>query len=364
MNARVRVVGWALVALGGLGLAGGVARLIYDRFQQHRGEAEGYFAVFFILIAVGYLLPSLACGVGLVRGERWARLPAALLSAMLMLAFPFGTAVGLFALWALWEPSAEAAHADQGTPAPPAVQTTTTLGATGPPPRQRLGALLAIIWVGAGFIVLLGGGFRLHDQDAPSFLGWGFWPAIVLFVAISIYAAAKWRPMLAPLPRFNPVAGARRAAELKRDRQAREDERRQRLAALETDPVRRAYADRIRAGEAWSDAQIDYHLEPGATVTCDCLRATEVALRGTGADIRLAQGASIIAPVRVNESAWRAAFQPPTDVDYHEFYNGGRSAEDDPAAFLRCNKHNSAIEVLHPACARPDTVWFPAPLRA
>lgn len=63
----------------------------------------GVLTTFSLLIAG----PLIAGGWGLLRWKKWARVLAMLSASVNMLSFPFGTGIGLYALWVLNEESVE-----------------------------------------------------------------------------------------------------------------------------------------------------------------------------------------------------------------------------------------------------------------
>ena len=64
--------------------------------------------VLFTIIAV-LSIPGLAVGIGLVKFQSWARIGGLILSALNLLNFPFGTALGFYGLWVLLNKETEAA---------------------------------------------------------------------------------------------------------------------------------------------------------------------------------------------------------------------------------------------------------------
>ncbi|MDP2336515.1 MAG: hypothetical protein Q8N05_08720 [Bacteroidota bacterium] len=57
-------------------------------------------AVVFILISV----PGLLAGLGLYKRKEWARILTLVLSVFEFFNFPFGTAIGIYSIWALIQP--------------------------------------------------------------------------------------------------------------------------------------------------------------------------------------------------------------------------------------------------------------------
>jgi len=334
------------VALGGAGLLAGSALCLGLMADPEGGRTLYYVGPLFLFVAALYLAPAFIGGLGLLRGAVWARVVIGALSALLLLAIPVGTLLGGFGLWAL---------ARSPPPAKPAPSPRTP----GPPSRAP-GLLVAMAAVGCGFVVVLGAGFRLHHQTPPGLLGPGFYPAIVALAAIVAFVIVK-RPFAEfPSARgLNPVELHRLRTRMHAEREAWEVERRRRIAELSADPTRRKYAARIEAGEAWNDAQIAYDLDPDATATCRHLRPVESAMRAAGLEVRLIAPPQVRAPCRIDEPALWSQFERPRSVSYLEMFLGGRAAEDDPVAYLRCEACQATIDVLHPDQTREGTPAFP-----
>lgn len=132
-----------------------------------------------------------------------------------------------------------------------------------------------------------------------------------------------------------------------------------RLARLAADPRRAPYAALIRRGANWTEAQIDYDLDPARTVTCPHLRATEAAMRGAGLRLRYRRPGEVDAPCIIGPAARQAAATPP--VAYLEPLPVGRAHEDPREAMLRCAACGSAIHALHPRDAPPGTPRWDGP---
>jgi len=335
------------VALGGAGLLAGSALCLGLMADPEGERALYYVGPLFLFVAALYLAPAFIGGLGLLRGAFWARVVIGALSALLLLAIPVGTLLGGFGFWALAR-------------SPPPAKPATSLKASPEPPGRVLGLLVAAAGVGCGFIVVLGAGFRLHHQAPPGLLGPGFYPAIVALAAIVIFVIVK-RPFAEfPSARgLNPIELHRLRARMRAEREAWEVERRRRIAQLSADPTRRKYATRIEAGETWNDAQIAYDLDPDATATCRHLRPVEAAMRAAGLEVRLIAPPQVRAPCRIDEPALWTQFEHPRSVSYLEMFLGGRAAEDDPVAYLRCEGCQATIDVLHPNLARGETPVFP-----
>ena len=55
--------------------------------------------IFVVLLALG--LPGIIAGIGLLKFRPWARILGIIISAFDLIHFPFGTALGVYGLWAL-----------------------------------------------------------------------------------------------------------------------------------------------------------------------------------------------------------------------------------------------------------------------
>lgn len=63
--------------------------------------ASGTCGTIAAVIIAGLSLPNIIAGVGLRNRREWARILTIILSALNLLQFPIGTALGVYALWAL-----------------------------------------------------------------------------------------------------------------------------------------------------------------------------------------------------------------------------------------------------------------------
>ena len=57
-------------------------------------------AIVFIIISV----PGIFAGMGLYKKKEWARILTLILSVIEIFSFPFGTAIGIYSIWALIQP--------------------------------------------------------------------------------------------------------------------------------------------------------------------------------------------------------------------------------------------------------------------
>lgn len=112
MQTHVKVVGVLYIVLGALGLLfalgigamfgiAGVAGAAADSEDALAlpilGLTGGLVTTFLVVLS----LPGIIAGFGLLAYKSWARILAIVLSALQLLGFPFGTIIGIYALWVL-----------------------------------------------------------------------------------------------------------------------------------------------------------------------------------------------------------------------------------------------------------------------
>jgi len=132
MLSHVRLVAWLNIIWGGLiALAGLIVLLIFGGIAGiigATGRDSDSVAAIPILGTIGFAifigllilaLPSLAGGIGLLQLKPWARIVVIILSALHLFAVPFGTALGIYGLWALLKPETEALFQRQQMPYAP-----------------------------------------------------------------------------------------------------------------------------------------------------------------------------------------------------------------------------------------------------
>jgi hypothetical protein len=99
----------ALVGVVVLLIFGGAAGLIAARVQNAIEPEQAAFAapvaMLIGLCIAGFLLivsaPAIIGGWGLIKGKSWSRILMIVISALHLLSFPFGTALGIYGLWVL-----------------------------------------------------------------------------------------------------------------------------------------------------------------------------------------------------------------------------------------------------------------------
>lgn len=178
--------------------------------------------------------------------------------------------------------------------------------------RPALGVLMATVGVAAGFVALIGGGFRFHGGHAPAGLDRAFWPALAVLVGVVAWFAAvqvpKWR---------------------------------------------------LRAGGPWTQEAVDYHLDPDARALCAHLRPLEDDLRRAAPGLRRLHGASLQVPLRLDRAALQRRLALPDGVRYEEPVYRNRQGDDELGALLRCTHCGATVSFVHDSVARPGTPAYP-----
>lgn len=100
-----------LVALGLLALFGGLAALVSIKEDTQDAmigvTVLGGLGVFLFVLVLVLAVPGMVAGIGLLRGASWARVLTIVVSALELLSVPFGTALGIYGLWAMVQPETE-----------------------------------------------------------------------------------------------------------------------------------------------------------------------------------------------------------------------------------------------------------------
>jgi hypothetical protein len=84
--------------------AGGGLLLGHPRATVWGATLGTILGVIFVVKAV----PELIGGIGLLKGKSWARILLLILGCLNLLHFPLGTALGIYTIWGLTRPEAEA----------------------------------------------------------------------------------------------------------------------------------------------------------------------------------------------------------------------------------------------------------------
>lgn len=120
MLTHVKVIGILHIVLGGLGILGGIVVLMVfggvaslvglnadSRDSLTAIPILGGIAGFVFILLLALSLPSVIAGIGLIRFRPWARMLTIVLSVLHLFNIPFGTALGVYGLWALLAPETE-----------------------------------------------------------------------------------------------------------------------------------------------------------------------------------------------------------------------------------------------------------------
>lgn len=112
--AILHIVFACLAILAGVGLFvmfGGLAAFVATQEQGSDAFAGmavlGAIGTFLLVLLLVLSLPGLIAGIGLLYLKPWARILALVVSALDLLNFPFGTALGIYGLWVLVNPESE-----------------------------------------------------------------------------------------------------------------------------------------------------------------------------------------------------------------------------------------------------------------
>ena len=108
----------ALVGVSTLALSVGAIALVAQSNRSGGQVAAGVTLVLFITLAVIAIVWGAAhaiVGVPLRQRKSWARLVALLLGSVDLVLLPYGTALGVYALWVLLTEQGKALFAEQGT---------------------------------------------------------------------------------------------------------------------------------------------------------------------------------------------------------------------------------------------------------
>jgi hypothetical protein len=120
-DAHVKVLAWifivsailmAIPALGLLLLPGMMMGMAHPPFY-FAGPLFGSIALMFISIPI----INIIAGLGLLRYREWARILTLVLAAFMLIAIPFGTAIGIYAFWVLLSNEGSNAYR-RGNPSP------------------------------------------------------------------------------------------------------------------------------------------------------------------------------------------------------------------------------------------------------
>ncbi|HEY7820284.1 MAG TPA: hypothetical protein VIG29_18820 [Vicinamibacteria bacterium] len=121
MKQHVSILGTLYIVFGCLGLLGAFALLLFfggvagivgiaaheDPDAAVAVPIVGGLGVGLAALVTLFSIPGLVVGIGLVKFRRWARVGGAVLSAINLVNFPLGTAIGAYGLWVLLSKESE-----------------------------------------------------------------------------------------------------------------------------------------------------------------------------------------------------------------------------------------------------------------
>ncbi len=107
MDSHVKILGWLYIIYSVLGLLGAICLVIFTLgpglISQ---EPEAMVVLSTISVVCGGFLflvsvPGIIAGIGLLKYKSWGRILGIILGIFNLPSFPIGTAIGIYALWAL-----------------------------------------------------------------------------------------------------------------------------------------------------------------------------------------------------------------------------------------------------------------------
>jgi hypothetical protein len=113
MQTHITIIGALYIALGGLGVLAAIVVFIsiaggglLSGDAQALAITSGVGAVIALIILL-ISAPGVIGGIGLLKGKSWSRILVIILACLNLLNIPFGTALGIYSLWALTRPEAQ-----------------------------------------------------------------------------------------------------------------------------------------------------------------------------------------------------------------------------------------------------------------
>ena len=313
INRHIKILAWMHVAMGGGLFLVALALLasVYFEGPEYIHTLPFLFGLF-TWLAAGLFFPSLAGGIGLLRKKRWARILIIFVSLGFLVAFPIGTALGSYGLWALLKRETESTLASQ-------------------PAQPRRGLLLAMLSVAAAFVLVIGGGFLLSRAATR----------IPMMGALGVVTGAALVAVAFVIARLLGIPTGGRTATVK--------------------PTNPAVPRNVpQYPQVSEDLRITYASDPNMIITCQHLQPFERAIRVAGIAV-VPGGKSIVAAnCRIRRRGLEGPFKLPESVVYREYFEAERYKEDFAVARLQCTPCRSWITLLHPDECTLSTPWFPS----
>ena len=131
MHTHVKVLGVLQIIFGVFALllafGGSMILSLLSNAANHSGDpdaAAGSFVLGLAGVAAGMFFGvigavEIACGVGILTFKSWARILGIICCAFSLISFPFGTAIGVYGLWVLFNKETEQLFKNGGAPAAP-----------------------------------------------------------------------------------------------------------------------------------------------------------------------------------------------------------------------------------------------------
>lgn len=343
MTKRVKILALIHIVLGGGGLATCIGLYLWMWRSSDPGNIGTLHVIgqVFFLVSAFVLMPGFVAGLGLLFRKKWATPLTIILSMLLLVLIPVGTLLGGYGLWALLSKDPASAHPPHPerpqhreqpyAPAPAQAQ---------PPLAGQAGLLLAIVGVGASFVVVLNIGFLLAKQKAPVELS-------------SIFVAASIVLLLVIVATVMMLRGRRGGGNGNRNG-TRRDNREIALPIAHAVATESRQAARLPAN--WADQNID------GLVTCVHLQSVEQAMRIAGVAVRADYQQNAKANCRINLPEISRQFGGAIAAMYEERHEIDRSYLDPKTALFWCATCQSRLSVVHEEAMTPQTPWFPASL--
>ena len=114
LDQHVTILGWLYIVYHALGLViGGFVFVLLAGIGVVSGDMEalgvlGLVGLFVALLMAALSLPGLLAGYGLLKRANWGRILAIIIGILNLPSFPLGTALGVYALYVLFQTEAEA----------------------------------------------------------------------------------------------------------------------------------------------------------------------------------------------------------------------------------------------------------------
>jgi hypothetical protein len=128
VEANLKVLAILYLVFAGLSVLGGLAILVITGAVSSivgmaADPADAWLAIPFIrlggtaaaVFCLVWAVPGLVVGVGLLKRQPWARILGIVMSALSLMHVPFGTALGVYGLWILFNRDTERLFAAQTT---------------------------------------------------------------------------------------------------------------------------------------------------------------------------------------------------------------------------------------------------------